>query len=240
VTLDVVRPPSAVPGAEQNAPNVPPAKKSRGLRRVQWLVAAIGVLATVATAAVAVERPGVYWTTVQLRFIAPTSAANPNTLQLASSSLVMMAGAVGQMVDDRQGPRVTSPDVDITGLGIRNGWSVTLPNSGGQWANNFASPFLQIEAVGPSIAEVATTMQRLINLISADLLQLEQRSGVDPHNYVRTQLTPLTGPQFYYQVGSRIRAGLASVLLGLGLTLGAVTMTRAYGRRRIARRVANA
>jgi hypothetical protein len=174
----------------------------------------------------------VYWATVQVRFIAPTSAANPNTLPLSGDSIVMVAGAVGQMVNDSQGPRTSSPTVNITGLGIRDGWTVTLPNTGGQWANYFASPYLQVQAVGPTIANVGGNMTRLMNEISVDLVTLEKQSGVDPHNYIRTQLNPLNGPIYYYQSGSRARALLASLALGAGLTVGGVYTVRAYSRRR--------
>jgi hypothetical protein len=225
VTFTPVRPSTAA---------TPPASSDRIRRRgrARYVVAVLGIIATLVTIVVTAHRPGVYWATVQVRFIAPTSAANPNTLPLSGDSIVMVAGAVGQMVNDNQGPRTSSPTVDITGLGIRDGWTVTLPNTGGQWANNFASPYLQVQVIGPTIAKVGANMTRLINEISVDLVALEKQSGVDPHNYIRTQLNPLNGPTYYYQGGSRVRAVVASLALGLGLTVGLVYATGAYTRRR--------
>jgi hypothetical protein len=226
VTFTLVRPSAPTP-------ETPPVTSRRvGRGRARYVVAVIGIIATLVTVVVTAHRPGVYWATVQVRFIAPTSAANPNTLPLSGNSIVMVAGAVGQMVNDNQGPRTSSPTVDITGLGIRDGWTVTLPNTGGQWASNFTSPYLQVQAIGPTIAKVGANMARLINEISVDLVALEKQSGVDPHNYIRTQLNPLNGPTYYYQSGSRVRAVIGTLALGLGLTVGGVYAANAYSRRR--------
>jgi hypothetical protein len=187
-----------------------------------------------AFAAVAADAKGVYYTRAQVRFIAPTNSANPNTLQIAPSSTVMVAGAVGQMVDDEQRPRTASPDVAITGTGIRDGWSVTLPNTGGQWANNYASPYLDVQVAGPSASEVATTMQSLVTQINKDLSALQRSQHVAQANLIHTQLSSLSSPPIYYQRGSRTRALLAALALGLGITAAATLVTRRFIARRAA------
>src|SRR6266516_3721547 len=86
------------------------------------MAAAVGVLAE------EVRKPGVYWSDVRVRFVAPTTLTKQNSLQVTGQSLIMMAGAVGQMVDDTNGPRPASPDATLVGLGVRSGWWVVLPN----------------------------------------------------------------------------------------------------------------
>jgi hypothetical protein len=199
---------------------------------VPAIVLLIGLIATVTGSYVAVKAKGVYWSRGQVRFIAPTSEEFPNGLQISPSSTVMTAGAVRRIVDDRDPPRTVSQDVTIVGEGIKQGWSVTLPNTGGQWASNFTNPYLDVQAVGPTPEYVTATMNRLINEISAALASLQARSSVDSVNLISTQVSPLGGPPLYFQRGSRPRAGLAALALGIGLTSCAVAWARRLTRRR--------
>jgi len=198
-----------------------------------------GVLATLAAAAAAAHTKGVYYSREQVRFVAPTNIGNPNALQHSPSSMVMVAGAVGQMVDDSQRPRAASQKVTITGMGIRNGWSVTLPNSGGQWANNYTNPYLDVQVAGPSPTEVATTMRSLLTRIDTALATLQRAQQVAPVNLIRTQLSSLDSPPMYYQRGSRVRTILAVLALGFGVTAaGTVIAGRFVARRAAATEVA--
>lgn len=192
------------------------------------VVAALGALGTVVFAGIASHAHGVYTSDAQVRFIAPTSSVDPNTWQLSASSLVMVAGAVGQMVDDSQAPRATSPKVTITGMGVRDGWSVTLPNTGGQWGDNFVSPYLDIQVAGPSAAVVSATMQTLIRRIDHDLSVLQQRERVAPGNLIHTQVNSLASPPIYYERGSRVRALLAAFALGIGFSVALTMLTRRF------------
>jgi hypothetical protein len=191
-----------------------------------------GVLATLAAAAASAHTKGVYYSREQVRFVAPTNVGNPNALQHSPSSMVMVAGAVGQMVDDSQRPRAASQKVTITGMGIRNGWSVTLPNSGGQWANNYTNPYLDVQVAGPSATEVATTMRSLLTRIDMALATLQRAQHVAPVNLIRTQLSSLDSPPIYYQRGSRVRTILAVLALGFGVTAAGTAMASRFVARR--------
>jgi hypothetical protein len=193
-----------------------------------------GVLATLVAAAAAAHTKGVYYSREQLRFLAPTGEGNTNTLQLSPRSMVMVAGAVGQMIDDDQGPRAASQNVTITGMGISNGWSVTLPNTGGQWANNYTNPYLDVQVAGPSATEVATTMRSLVTRINAALARLQRAQHVARVNLIRTQLSSLGSPPIYYQRGSRMRAVLAVLALGFGVTAAGTGAARRSAARRAA------
>jgi hypothetical protein len=204
------------------------------LHRYVAYVCVGGVLATLAAAAAAAHTKGAYYSREQVRFLAPTGEGNTNTLQLSPRSMVMVAGAVGQMIDDDQRPRAASQNVTITGMGIRNGWSVTLPNTGGQWANNYTSPYLDVQVAGPSATEVATTMRRVVARIRRALATLQRAQHVAPANLIRTQLSSLSSPPIYYQRGSRMRAVLAVLALGFGVTTAGAGAARRFVARRAA------
>src|SRR6185312_9143101 len=135
---------------------------------------------------------------VHVRFVAPTSLTKENSLQVAGQSLIMTAGAVGQMVDDTNGPRPASPDATLAGLGIRSGWSVTLPNSGGQYQNYFADPYLDVQVVAPTALQVTQTMQRLVQRIQDGLATLQKDAHVAPTDRISARVLPLSVAPIYY------------------------------------------
>jgi hypothetical protein len=175
---------------------------------------------------------GVFWSEVQVRFMAPRSTAAPNVLQISPSSLVMAAGAVEKMVVDTSAPRVIDPGNTLASQGVKHGYGVSLPNTGGQWASNFTDPWLEVQAVGSSPAEVLAATRTLVARINAALATLQRREHVDQYNLIRTQLSPLSGPAVYYQAGSRSRAAVAALVLGTGITAIVVVLLLRYARRR--------
>jgi len=184
-----------------------------------WLaVWVIGVPVSAMCAVAASKAPGVYWSRVQISFIAPNSTTNPNGLQITSSSLISAAGAVGKMVDNRtSAARLGSATVTLAGEGIRNGYSVTLPNDGGQWVSSFNSPWLDVQAVASDPLTVSQRMSALLRQINVALAHLQSEQSVAPRNLIRTQASPPSVP-IYYQRGSRMRASAGTLVLGLILT----------------------
>jgi hypothetical protein len=204
---------------------------SARVRRIpRWAaLTLIGVIVVGAAGVLAkeVHKPGVYWSDVHVRFVAPTSLTRENGLQVAGQSLIMTAGAVGQMVDDTNGPRPASPDATLAGLGIRSGWSVTLPNSGGQYQNYFADPYLDVQVVAPTAAQVTETVQRLVQQIQDGLTKLQKDAHVAPADRISSSVLPLSVAPIYYAHGSHSRAILASLVILCGLTtVGFVTASR--------------
>jgi hypothetical protein len=171
-----------------------------------------------------VERPGVFFSDAHVRFTAPTNASQANTLQISNGSLIATAGAVGQMIDDRDDPRPSSPDATIAGMGVRDGWSITLPNSGGQWADNYADPYLDVQVVGPTAEKVQATMLQLVAKIKVALNRIQDASHVPATERIVAKLLPLSATPVYYLYGSRVRAAAASLAIvvavaALGLAL---------------------
>ena len=171
-------------------------------------------------------KPGVYWSQVKVVFLAPSSSRFPNALVNASGGIISVAGTVGRLVDPRApSAHVSSPTVTLADQGIRDGYTVTLPNDGNQFADNFDQPLLDVQAVGGSVAAVTAVMQRLISQIKANLTTLQDRVNVAPANRITTSLSP-SRIQIHYIAGSRARAVSACLALGLAITAAAAFLLR--------------
>ena len=206
-------------------------RRHRQLLARRWaaLVVALGLLLTVTMSYRIVRKPGVFWAQANVIFLPPASGLHPNTLLNNPGGVITLAGVVGRMVDPTAaGARVVSPTVRLVNQGIRHGWSVTLPNDGGQWANNFDKALLDVQAVGSTAAEVNGTVNRLISQIDLTLSRLQAQ--VPQVDRVTTQLSP-SQVQLFYDAGRRLRALAASLAVGLAITV----IAGVYVRRRIAR-----
>ena len=191
------------------------------LRR-HLLIVACGLVLTLSCALFLVHRPGVYWSQVDVQFLLPISSENPNSYQFSSDSLISLAGVIGKSVG--VSPAHESPasdEVTLVGQGITSGYSVRLPNQGGQWATNFSEPLLDVQAAGATPDEVQETMQQVIQEIENSLAQRQDAAGVRPNRRVSTKVSPSDIP-IYYGGGSDLRVVAATVIVGLGLTTALV------------------
>lgn len=198
---------------------------------VRFGIIAFVVLVTAVFVVQSIRKPGVYWSDVHVRFVAPTNPTTPNSLQVSERSLVMTAGAVGQAVDDRDRPATSSSDVHISGLGIRSGSAITLPNTGGQYQNYFADPYLDIQVVGPTEAQVQVTMKRIVSEIKAKLGELQDNSNVARQDRIGAKVLPLSATPVYYEQGSRKRALGAAIIILVGVGAAAATILTRLTRR---------
>lgn len=190
----------------------------RRRRRYALLICLIGVLVTGAIGYRVVHKPGVYLAQVNVLFLPPQSGMQPNSLLSNSQSLISVAGAVGKMVDaDPFASHIVSPTVTLADEGVRNGYSVSLPNDGGQFANNFDRALLNVQAVGPTASGTLETAQRLVKEINDKLATWQEDSQIPATNRIQTSLNPAQIQEFHL-TGSRARAGAAAAVLGLGLT----------------------
>lgn len=193
-----------------------------GAIRRRWYVAVAGLL-VVALACVGAQRAqGVFWTQVDVVFLVPQSARNPNSLEVTSQSLISTAGVVALRVNDgKKSSALSSSSVSLVGEGIRDGHSVRLPNAGGQWADNYTRPVLDVQVVGPSREAVHAELNVLLEQIQSTLDELQVSGGADEFNRITTQYAP-TSPVVYFISTQAKRAMMAILLLGFLLTLAAV------------------
>lgn len=201
------------------------------LRR--WYFVVIGLALTAAAMWAVNARPGVYATQVDVLFLAPKSARYPNPIEVSSESLTATAGLVARMVEgDTAPPAAASSTVTLTGEGIRQGYSIRLPNSGGQWVASFDRPVLDVQAAGPSEGWVRRTVTDKIDLIGRTLYSLQKADGTARPDYIFTSVNPAS-PTVVYATGQPKRAVAATLLLGSILTcLGTVGFDRLLRRLR--------
>lgn len=200
--------------------------------RRRWWVVLLGIALT-AGAGVYVQRaPGVYYQQVNVVFLWPQPPQNQeNSFQYGSSSLIRTAGVVARAVGGRAEASTVSETATLAGKGVRHGWSVRLPNSGGQWAFDFEQPVLSVEAVGTTPEEAAATTAGVVGRINGELAALQRSERVQASLMIRTRLSPPT-PVLQYAGGNRPRALLMSQLVGLILTLTAARLVDGRLRRR--------
>lgn len=196
-----------------------------------WPIVLIGAVLTAGTGFAAATADGAYFTRTELVFLAPTSTLYPNALRTQSEDIIITAGLVAkQVTGPEKVTKYASPDVTLVGLGVREGWSLRLPDTGGQWATNFATQRLFLDIVGPSEEWVRQQQSMLIDEVEHELDALQREWGVNPTN----DITVITAPESttIYAVGvNKARALGMTALLGLGATIAAV-LFREYLRRR--------
>lgn len=197
--------------------------RDRRFRAILLVVAVCGVLCTLALTTMLISAPGVYYSSARVQFVIPQSRDNPNVLQVPLRSLAMTAGVVAKMVDPARSARVSQPEQPLPDLGVRDGWSVQQPDRGGQWSHNFSDAFVTVQAVGRNPDVVIARMKQLETEVVAALRQLQVQADVDPVNYIQATLSPESIP-LYYMGGSKPRALVGTMGLGLGLTAMLVTV----------------
>lgn len=175
---------------------------------------------------------GVYWSRTQVVFLAPTSKAYPNALRTTSEDLIITAGLVAKAVS---GPakvtKYASPDATLIGEGTRDGWSIRLPDTGGQWAPNFAQQVLYVEIAAPTAEEVGARQDEIIGQIEDELARLQSDAGVAPVNEITVTTAPESTVVHHVQ-GSRIRAAGMTALLGASATFALIAALETRARRR--------
>lgn len=163
------------------------------------------------------KKPGVFWSRVQVAMLSP-QLDKSNGLQYVSPSMIVMAGVVAKTINPDPHPRLATAEATLVGEGVRDGYSVTLPNTGGQWANQFVNPYLDVQAVAATPDQVTATTNQLIAEINRDLQALQDKSNVPAKYRITTALSPPAPLPIYYSKGSAKRAGLVTVALGIGIT----------------------
>jgi hypothetical protein len=183
-----------------------------------WAVVLVGVLCTLGVGIAATSDRGVYFTRTELIFLAPTSSEYPNALRTQSEDIIDLAGVVGKRVS---GPgrvsKFASPDVTLVGQGVRDGWSLRLLDTGGQWGTNFPRQLLILDVVGPSREVVQSRQSDLIKRSQLELARLQRDAGVEPVNDVTLIAAPASTAIFHVQ-GDRLRAAGMTTVMGACIT----------------------
>ena len=130
------------------------------LRR--WPVLFLGFVLTAVLLVWVHARPGVYSTVTDVYLVPPSGQNVSRQVGGYSASLISLAGVVEARVNARsQVVEPTSPEVTITSMGIYDGSTVVLPNSGTQFVQQFDSPVLRVRASGPTVQVTAAPCARV-------------------------------------------------------------------------------
>lgn len=193
-----------------------------GLFRRRWYLLLLGVTITAAILWPAVNRPGVYWTQVNVVVLSPTYEYFPNKLQDPQYSLSALAGLVVADFNGTNRPLPTaSSDTTFFGTGQTTGAEVRLPNLGSQWRMFYPNPTIDVQVVDDSAQKVETKANEIVRRLN-DLLQARQDAlGIAPEWRATTISSP-DPPSIYYAKGSRVRALGAGAVAGLCLTIAGV------------------
>lgn len=189
-----------------------------------WPVVLLGAVATAGVGVVATTDAGVHYTRTELAFLAPTRADWPNALRTQSDSIIITAGAVARAVAGAaELPKLASPEATLVGMGIREGWSLRLPDTGGQWASNFATQRLVLEVVGPTPEAVAARQREVTDEVANAVRALQAAHGVAPAEQISAIPTP-ESTAIVHVTGNRSRALGMTVVLGSGVTLASIVV----------------
>ena len=197
----------------------------------RWYVVLAGVVMTAGILVLIHQVPGVYATQTNVLFLAPVTPQSPNTISSPTSGIISTAGLVERIVNEGVRKSPTSGSVALAGQGVTDGYSIELPNAGGQWAANFNRPVLQVQVAGPSAEHVRAELRRLVERIREVAQELQAEAGVRPGLAITTQTSPAE-PRVGYHQGHRPMGLAVAALLGAVLTgLGVVAVDRIGGRR---------
>ncbi len=199
----------------------------------RWPIVLAGALVTLAAGWAVTQDDGVYFTRTEIVFLAPTSDANPNALRTQSEDVIDTAGLVAKrMTGAGEVTKFASPDVTLIGLGVRDGWMLRLPDTGGQWSGNFTTQRLILDIVGPTEAKVKASQDELTRRVSEELGAMQRERGVDPVNDISAIVAPETTVIFHVG-GNRSRALGMTAVLGVGGTIAVVLFAEYWRRRRL-------
>lgn len=191
-----------------------------GMTRRWMLTLGLVLLSTPLFAAVATT-PSSFTGRVAVYFLQPASSREPNVLGNTRTSVISTASAVQRAVQGHPTTQVISDDVSLTDIGIQEGTLVRLPNSGGQWANNFETPALFVEAVDHDVEAVQARLTSATQEINTTLARMQRASGAAATTWVTTKTEPEVATVVEVS-GSRKRALFYLSLLVIGAVVASV------------------
>ncbi|MFF2841754.1 hypothetical protein [Paenarthrobacter sp. NPDC057981] len=203
----------------------------------RWYIVAVGLaIGLVSLGAVRTSEP-VYWTKAEVTFVAPDREPAYWIPGDDYASLVDFAAMVERRVNyDSASVDLTLSSGTLYGAGVRHGYSVTLLNSGGQWAKSFRWPVLSVQVVDSSAQTVKDVLSDVVESITAASAKLQQEAGVQ--QALITTLTSPSSPEIVFGGGTQTNRVKGAVFwMGIAATLSVLAAVVIDSRPRRRRRV---
>ena len=199
-----------------------------GALRRWWGALVIGALVSVLLVSLARFQEPVYSAELNVSFVADDAYSD---LRQPDPSLIIVAGLIAVQVNEHDSPPTSTDAVGLVGEGVRHGWSVTLPNSGGQWSRRNDKSQLRVQAVGRTEAEVRSLLDVATRRIDGALASLQGPHHIQRAEQIRAETLALA-PIVHVNAGSSPRARAAAILLGVFVSVAlALTLDRLWARR---------
>lgn len=198
----------------------------------RWYALAVGLCVTAVVGVFMGPGQHLYTARTSVVFLWPGSVSLSRTEDGGLGALVNFAAMVrwGVAEDDGQALASASFGGTLAGAGVRNGYTVLLPNSGGQWSQTYDQPKLAVEAVAASPELARSEVRTLLQQINSFASLLQARQNVPLVSRVTTSTASIEIDDTGVTASTRTRGVLGLAALGLLLsTIGAVSLDRLLG-----------
>ena len=188
----------------------------------RWYIVVAGlILCAVAYVAMSRASGPVYSAQTDVVFSAPGRGGLTASAAGVMDGLVGLASAVQRDVEGRiPSPTLTTDNATLFGSGVNQGYTITLPNIGGQWQISYNDPKLTVSVVGPDPEWVRATSDRLVANIQRTSLARQVAAGVPGYSRIVTGRVPKqTSVSYVGRTGSTdVRGMIGIVLIGLSVS----------------------
>ncbi len=199
----------------------------------QWGIAVTVLLLMAPLIVAASQGKGIYSAKQEVVFLPPPGAAAGNPLRLDSEDIVQFAAVIERRaIAKSHEPQLQTNGASLYTTGVREGYSVNLPNAGSQWEHSFKRAVVEVEAVAEDPATAEKLVAELARKISATATQEQDALGVSRSAHITTEPSAAA---VSYHASSPVAAAMALVLLALGLGAGAAATNRTLSANRTRR-----
>ncbi|TQJ68627.1 O-antigen ligase [Arthrobacter sp. SLBN-100] len=218
-------------------PALPRLRSTSGWGNIRHWAPALTVLLLMAPFVVAASQSkGVYWARQDVVFLPPPGAAAGNPLRSDSQDIVQFAAVIERRaIAKGSEPQLKTNGASLYSTGIREGYSVYLPNGGTQWQPSFGRAVVTVEAVAEDPATVEKMVAELTGKVAAAAVQEQDSLGVAGTARITTEGSP-SAITVSYHASRPTAAAVVLVLLAFGLCTGAAAVAGRVPRYPVRRR----
>ena len=205
----------------------------------RWYVFVAGLCCTWAAFALLAQSGTVYAAQADYVFVEPGLPGESRSLTGAQpQTLIDFTAIVERKVLAGTKPaKLASPSASLFGTGIREGTSIGMLDSGGQWVPAFSRPVLSVQVAAPSPAEVQDGMDAALAEVRRVSTALQLETGAQPDSFITVERSPedLIITSFGKTRMGEAKAFAALTAAGLGLSCGAALAVDTAAARRVRR-----